>query len=190
MRPRLRMAGVALAAAMGLFGAAGVAAAAPQQEDMKARHAEMKARQDSMTTRHEDMMARMTGLDARIQRLAQEMNSSSGDARINAMAALLTAVVEQNQTMRSAMTEMKGGMTDMMEMCMMSGKAESSTAPSHDTRHAKVRCPTRLWRYHPGELVSTWPRTGCRVSPPTYAVARNHRKCKRRPLHQSAPRAM
>jgi len=132
MRPRLRMAGVALAASVGLFGAAGVAAAAPQQEDMKARHAEMKSHQANMTTRHEDMMARMAGLDARIQLLTQEMNSSSGDARMNAMAALLTAVVEQNQTMRSAMTEMKGGMAGMMESCMMHEKPAPSTAPSHD----------------------------------------------------------
>jgi len=117
MRPRLRMAGVALAASVGLFGVAGVAAASPQQEDMKARHAEMKSHHENMTTRHEDMMARMAGLDARIQLLTKEMNSSSGDARMNAMAALLTAVVEQNQTMRSAMTDMKGGMAAMMESC-------------------------------------------------------------------------
>ena len=132
MKPGLRIVGVALAASVGLFGAAGAAAAAPQQEDMKARHGEMKARQDNMMMRHEDMMARMAGLDARIQQLTKEMNSSSGDARMNAMAALLTAVVEQNQTVRSAMTEMKGGMAAMMDSCPMHGKAEPSTAPAHD----------------------------------------------------------
>ena len=132
MKPRLRIAGVVLAVSVGLFGAAGAAAAAPQQEDMKARHGEMKARHDNMTTRHEDMMARMAGLDARVQLLTKEMNSSSGDARVNAMAALLTAVVEQNQTMRSAMTEMKGGMAGMMESCAMHEKAEPSTGSAHD----------------------------------------------------------
>jgi hypothetical protein len=132
MKPRIRIASVTLAAAVALFGAAGAAAAAPQQDEMKARHGEMKARQGDMMARHEDMMARMAGLDARITLLTQEMNSSSGDARIDAMARLLTTVVEQNQTMRSGMMEMKSGMAAMMESCPMQEKPESSTAPSHD----------------------------------------------------------
>ncbi len=132
MKRRLGMAGMTLAAAVVLFGAGGTAAAAPQQDDMKARHGEMKGRHEAMMARHEDMMARMAGLDVRIQLLTKEMKSSAGDARIDAMATLLTAVVEQNQAMRSAMTEMKGGMADMMESCTMPGKGEPSTAPSHD----------------------------------------------------------
>ena len=132
MKSRLRLAGVTLAAAVVLFGAAGGAAAAPQQDDMKARHGEMKGRHDDMMAHHEDMMARMAGLDARITQLTQEMNSSTGDARIDAMARLLTTVVEQNQTMRSGMVEMKSGMTAMMESCMMPEAPKSSIAPSHD----------------------------------------------------------
>lgn len=132
MTSRLRIAGVALAAAVGLFGAGGTAAAAPQQDEMKARHGEMKARHEGMTARHEDMTARMAGLDARIALLTQEVHSFVGDMKIDAMAALLTAVVEQNQTMRSAMTEMKGGMAAMMESCAMHEKAEPATALAHD----------------------------------------------------------
>lgn len=117
MTPILRIAGVTLAAALGLFGTGVASAATPQQDDMKARHGEMKARHEDMTAHHADTMARMAALDARIRMLTQEVNSFMGEARIDAMAALLTAVVEQNQTMRSAMTEMKGGMAAMMESC-------------------------------------------------------------------------
>ena len=131
MKLTLRIAAAALAAMLGLYGTGVASAAAPPQEDMKARHAEMKAHHD-MTARHADMMARMASLDARIQLLTQEMNSFMGEARIDAMAALLAAVVEQNQTMRSAMAEMKGGMATMMSSCSMHEKPDPAAAPSHD----------------------------------------------------------
>ena len=128
---RLGIAGVTLAAAVGLFGATGTVGAAAQ-DDMKARHGEMKGNHKDMTARPEDMTTRMAALDARIHLLTQQMNSSAGEARVTAMAALLTAVVEQNQVMRSGMAEQKGGMTTMMESCAMHEKPDPSTGPSHD----------------------------------------------------------
>ena len=132
MTSRLRIAAVTLVAAVGLFAAAGTAAAAPRQDDMTARHGEMKAHHEEMTARHEDRMARMAALDTRIELLTQQVNSFMGDARIDAMAALLTAVVEQNQAMRSAMTEMKDGMAAMMESGAIGDKAAPPAAPAHD----------------------------------------------------------
>ena len=131
MTLRLRIAGVTLAAVVGLFGATGTVGAAPQ-DDMKARHGEMKGHHKEMTAPHEDMTTRMAALDSRIDLLTQQMNSSAGEARVAAMAALLTAVVEQNQMMRSGMAEMKGGMTAKMESCPMHEKPDPSTGPSHD----------------------------------------------------------
>src|SRR5437016_295680 len=123
MRPKLRIAGVCLAVAVGLFMSGGVASAGPQQDDTK--------------TDRDSMMAQMAAFDARITTLTQQMNTSAGEAKVTAMAVLLNAILEQHKTMRS-------GMMMMMEMgrgtaapdastpmCTME-KPSPSTAPSHD----------------------------------------------------------
>ena len=95
MTSRLQIAGVTLAAAVALFSASG-SASAPQQR--------------------EDMMARMASFDARIEMLTAEMNSFTGEMRIDAMAALLNALVEERQAMRSAMTGMRQPRHPQMQM--------------------------------------------------------------------------
>ena len=52
-------------------------------------------------------MAAMKAADARIAALAEKMKTSTGAARIDAMAELLTALVEHHQTMCAAMMNHK-----------------------------------------------------------------------------------
>ena len=77
------------------------AAAAPDAAPPEQRHAMM------MT-----MMSEMKAADAKLDALVQTMNAATGTAKTDAIAALLTAIVEQQRAMHSSM----GPMMHMMHM--------------------------------------------------------------------------
>ncbi len=60
------------------------------------------------------MMADMKARDAQIDALVAKMNAATGSAKVEAIAELLTATVQQHKTMRDGMLQMQDGM--MMEM--------------------------------------------------------------------------
>ena len=62
------------------------------------------------------MMAKMQALDAELERLVADMNATTGDAKVVAMAGLLTLMVQQQTTMRQ---EMQDSMKTMMAQCPM-----------------------------------------------------------------------
>jgi hypothetical protein len=66
------------------------------------------------------MMSDMKARDARIEALVQKMNSTKGAEKTEAMAELLTALVEERQAMRSSMM----GMMNMMGPMGGHGPAE------------------------------------------------------------------
>jgi hypothetical protein len=60
----------------------------------------------------ETMMARMDSLDARLDSLQQRMNKASGSRKVNAVADLLNALVDQHREMHRMMRQATG--TDAM----------------------------------------------------------------------------
>ena len=97
--------------------------AAPQH-DHNHTPAPDKAAAAAATPKH-DMMAEMAKLDG----LVQTMNAATGEARTDAMAALLTALVQQHRAMRASMAN---GMGDGHMQMMMGGmgKAGAPDAPN------------------------------------------------------------
>lgn len=67
-----------------------------------------------MARMHQDVMARMAALDARIQTLATDMNMFAGELKVQAMAELLTAMVERQSLMRAEMRRMRDEITGRM----------------------------------------------------------------------------
>ena len=59
------------------------------------------------------MMARMKVSGARLETLVKEMNTARGEAKIDAIAELLTALVEDRRHHESMMTSMPGMMSKM-----------------------------------------------------------------------------
>ncbi len=71
------------------------------------------------------MMARMDSLDVRLDSLSRVMTSATGTRKVNAMSAVLSALVAQHLDMRRTMHEhMMGqmGMPEMRGMAGMSGR--------------------------------------------------------------------
>ena len=62
------------------------------------------------------MMARMRASDAELERLVAAMQTATGDAKVAAMADVLTRMVQQQTTMRQ---EMQDSMKTMMAQCPM-----------------------------------------------------------------------
>jgi hypothetical protein len=64
-----------------------------------------------------DMMASMKASTAKLEELAKKMNAATGSARTDAIAELLTAIVQEHSTMQESMmsnkTPMKCGMNGM-----------------------------------------------------------------------------
>jgi hypothetical protein len=59
-----------------------------------------------MTKMHEQMMAEMKAGDARLDALVKEMNSAKGEPRIDAVAAVVTELVNQHKAMHGHMGQM------------------------------------------------------------------------------------
>jgi hypothetical protein len=91
-----------------------------QEENHEAHHpdgvqaAPAPAPQTSQTAMQQKMMEEMKATHARLEALVAKMNAATGDAKIAAMAELLTAMVGQHAMMREGMMKMHGGM--MMPM--------------------------------------------------------------------------
>jgi hypothetical protein len=69
-------------------------------------------------------------LDARIRTLASDMRTLTGDLKIDAMAALLTAMLERQALIESGMRAMRDGMTQ--RMAGRSGDVPAATAQGAD----------------------------------------------------------
>lgn len=68
----------------------------------------------SMATMHKNMMARMATEDARLEALVADMNMLTSELKVQAMASVLTLLVERQSMMRRHMMDMHGGMTRQM----------------------------------------------------------------------------
>jgi hypothetical protein len=61
------------------------------------------------------MMADMAAMDARLEALVVQMNAATGDAKVNAIAETVTALVREHKAMRDGMMRMHGQMMDGMQ---------------------------------------------------------------------------
>lgn len=92
------------------------------------------------------MMARMDSLDARLDSLTGVMTRATGTRKVNAMSAVVTALVAQHLGMRRMMHEHMMGMADMTAMSGPAGMmpmdgssctpaAKPDRAEPHDAQH-------------------------------------------------------
>jgi outer membrane murein-binding lipoprotein Lpp len=80
------------------------AVAADQQQGAAAQQAQPGMQ--GMMKMHEQMMAEMKANRARLDGLMKEMNSASGNAKVDAIAAVVTELVRQQDTMHERMGQM------------------------------------------------------------------------------------
>jgi hypothetical protein len=71
-----------------------------------------------MMKMHEQMMAEMKAGDAKLDALVKDMNDAKGDAKVNAVAAVVNELVRQHKAMHGRMgqmhQQMMGGRGRMM----------------------------------------------------------------------------
>jgi hypothetical protein len=84
-----------------------------QQEHEHTQPSAQPNTQDMMKM-HQQMMADMNAADAKLDQLVQQMNAASGEAKVDATAAVVTELVRQQKSMHAHMgkmhDEMMGGM--------------------------------------------------------------------------------
>ncbi len=66
------------------------------------------AQNQQMMQMHQKMMAEMTAMDQRLQDLVTQMNAAQGQAKVDAMAAAVTELVNQQTQMHEHMASMMG----------------------------------------------------------------------------------
>ncbi len=59
-----------------------------------------------MMKMHQQMMAEMKAADSKLDTLVKEMNAASGEAKVNAVAAVVTELVRQQKSMHERMGQM------------------------------------------------------------------------------------
>jgi len=59
-----------------------------------------------MMKMHEQMMAEMKAADEKLDALVKDMNAATGEAKINAMATVVTELVRQHKAMHGHMSQM------------------------------------------------------------------------------------
>jgi hypothetical protein len=92
-------------------------------QDHRAHHPEAeqspKPAPSVIPAMHDKMMADMQAGDARIESLLAKMKGAKGNAKVDVIAELLTAMAEQHKTMRDGMMQMQGNMMMQMHDQMM-----------------------------------------------------------------------
>jgi len=102
----------------------------------------------AMMQKHKEMMQKQGAMETELDSLVATMNSARGDAKIDAMAALLAKLVEQRKAMHGMMGEMQpmmmghmarhmemGGSQGMMGCPMMKGMMGEESEGGHEAHH-------------------------------------------------------
>ena len=82
-----------------------VAAQAPSSQGSQPPEQAPSNMQDMMKM-HEQMMAEMKVADSKLDALVKDMNAGTGEARVNAVAAVVTELVRQQKSMHERMGQM------------------------------------------------------------------------------------
>ena len=94
-----------------------LAAQAPSSQGSQPREQSPPNMQDMMKM-HEQMMAEMKAADSRLDALTKEMNAAKGEAKVNAVAAVVTELVRQQKSMHDRMGQMQEQMMGGRGMMM------------------------------------------------------------------------
>ena len=110
-----------------------VAAAAQQQAQQRPApqaqaSPDMKACQEAMA-RHNAMMKEMQTMDARLQEQVKAMQAAQGQAKVDALARIVTVMAEQRGQMHQRMTAMHEQMMSHMMSHMGQGAAAMQLCP-------------------------------------------------------------
>jgi hypothetical protein len=89
----------------------------------------MSAKCKAMMAEHEKMMADMKAADQRLDELVVKMTAASGQAKVDATAAVVTEMVTQRKTMREGMMRMHQGMVGHMMEHMQAGAQSMAMCP-------------------------------------------------------------
>jgi hypothetical protein len=82
------------------------AAQAPSPKPAPQAQAQTQASMAEMMKMHEQMMAEMKASEAKLEALVKDMNAAAGEARLNALAAVVNELVRQNRAMHEHMDHM------------------------------------------------------------------------------------
>lgn len=104
---------LALTSSMRPFDLSTSAAAQSASPSAQPREQAPSNMQDMMKM-HEQMVAEMKAADTRLDALVKDMNAASGDAKVNAVAAVVSELVRQQKSMHAHMGQ--------MHQMMMSGR--------------------------------------------------------------------
>ena len=106
-----------LTVAVGLLTAATAAAPQSVAEPRGYAHGRDTARLQSPNSKAAlpSVMEQIAALDTRIQMLSSDMRMLSGEMKVDAMASLLTSLIERQTLMESSMRTMREGMMPRME---------------------------------------------------------------------------
>lgn len=88
----------------------------------------------NMMSASKEMSDKASAMDAKLQSLVSSMNSASGDAKVEAMSAVINELVEQRTQMRNDMMSMHG---EMSGCCMKGGES----AHAADSAKGMEGCP-------------------------------------------------
>jgi hypothetical protein len=88
------------------------------------RQSQPAADTPSMAAMHKDMLGRMAADDAQLTALVADMNMFTGDLKVEALAKVVTLLVERQSMMRQHMTSMHGQM--MWNMARTIGAAPAN----------------------------------------------------------------
>jgi hypothetical protein len=95
-----------------------VAARAPTAQSSQQRE-QTQSNMQEMMKMHEQMMAEMKAADSKLDALVKDMNAATGDAKVNAVAVVVTELVRQQKSMHDRMgqmhQQMMGGRGMMMK---------------------------------------------------------------------------
>jgi hypothetical protein len=80
---------------------------------------------EQMMQAHQKMMDEMKAMDARLDTLVQQMNTATGQAKVDATAAVVTELVTQRKTMVDRMEGMHGEMMQHTTEHMQAGGADA-----------------------------------------------------------------
>ena len=79
-----------------------------------------------MMQMHQTMMANMQAMDAELDELMSAMNTATGEAKVEAMAEVISLLAGQRSAMQERMMQMHGEMQSHMAMCPMMNSMSST----------------------------------------------------------------
>lgn len=101
----------------------------PQMAQGMQNQMDMSAKCKAMMPSHEKMMAEMKAADQRLDGLVVKMNAASGQAKVDATAAVVTEIAAQRKTMREGMMNVHVGMMGHMMEHMQAGPQSMAMCP-------------------------------------------------------------